>query len=423
MPPTAQSRARTGADASRLPSLTGMRIIAAVMVFAFHANYQFPFTDKHAASTFNRIFALGGSTGVGFFFILSGFVLTWSARSTDTTVRFWRRRVVKIFPNHLITFLAAALIFINAGTALGGWKAVPSFFLLQAWFPQPDIASAMNPVAWSLSAELLFYLSFPFLVRAVNRVKPQHLWLWAAGVVGVIFTIPLIASTFPDGAHVVWGPVTKWQGWLVYMSPPVRMLEFIFGIFLARIVQTGRWIKLPLLPAAVIAVATYYFAWNASWMYNHVAVMVIPLGLLIAAGAQADIDGTFSPLRNRPMVWLGNVSFAFYLWHALVLTELSRHTHDLTTRHGIGGGLAYLGIGFAITLVLSGAMYTFVEEPAMRRWSRPKSARTAAAPSRIVARSVPAEAEAAADASAESEPVAGLVAAEPGPEQDVRTRP
>ncbi|MET8447979.1 acyltransferase [Streptomyces sp. NPDC005209] len=408
MSPTAETRLRAGEDASRLPSLTGMRIIAALMVFAFHANYQFPFADKDTASTFNRIFALGGSTGVGFFFILSGFVLTWSARPSDTTVRFWRRRLVKIFPNHLVTYIAAALLFLNAGTALGGWKAVPSLFLIQAWFPQVDIASAMNPVAWSLSAEFLFYLSFPFLLRWISRIKPQHLWLWAAGIVGVIFTIPMITWTFPDGPHIIWGPVTKWQGWLVYMSPPARMLEFTFGILLARIVQTGRWFKLPLLPAAAIAAVTYWFAYHASWTYSHVAVMVIPLGLVIAAGAQSDIDGKFSVLRTKPMVWLGNVSFAFYLWHALVLTELSRHTQDLKQNHGIGGGLAYLAIGFAITLVLSWGLYSLVEEPAMRRFAKPKAARAQASRSQIVARSVPGETTAAAP--------------QREPEQDVRTQ-
>ena len=419
MAPTATTRLRNDTDASRLPSLTGMRIIAALMVFAFHANYQFPFTDPDTARTFNRVFALGGSTGVGFFFILSGFVLTWSARPSDTTVRFWRRRLVKIFPNHLVTYAAAALLFLNAGTALGGWKAVPSLFLLQAWFPQVPIASAMNPVAWSLSAEFLFYLSFPLLLRVITRIKPARLWLWAALVVGAIFMIPVITWTFPDGPHIIWGPVTQWQGWLVYMSPPARMLEFTFGILLARIVQTGRWIRLPLLPAAVLAAVVYALAWHASWSYNHVAVMVIPLGLVIASAAQADIDGTFSPLRNRPMVWLGNVSFAFYLWHALVLTELSRHTQDLKQQHGTAGGLAYLALGFTITLALSWALYSLVEEPAMRRWARPKAARTqTVTPSPIVARSLPTQ-PAAAPPQPQPEPeLAAGAAAPPAPDPE-----
>ncbi|MFE9258767.1 acyltransferase family protein [Streptomyces sp. NPDC006879] len=350
-----------------------MRIIAALLVFAFHAGFQYPFPDKGLTQGFQRVFGLGGAAGVGFFFILSGFVLTWSARSSDTTTRFWRRRLVKVFPNHLVTFAAAALLLLNAGSALGGWKAVPSFFLLQAWFPQVDVASAMNPVAWSLSAELLFYLSFPFLLRGINRIRPQRLLLWAGGTVTLIFCVPMIAWTFPEGPDIIFGPVSQWEGWLVYMSPPARMLEFTFGMLLAELVMHGLWLRIGLLPATGIAVVAYWLAWSASWTYAHVAVMVLPLGLVIAAGAQADVTGRRSVLRSRPMVWLGNVSFAFYLWHALVLGEVSRQTGALRQSYGVAGGFAYLAIAFAVTLLLAWALYTLVEEPVMRRFG---SART-----------------------------------------------
>ena len=76
---------------SRLPSLTGMRFFAALMVFAFHAIVLNPFTSEGAQTVTNTVFGGGGFTGVTFFFILSGFVLTCAVRPRDSAPRFWRR--------------------------------------------------------------------------------------------------------------------------------------------------------------------------------------------------------------------------------------------------------------------------------------------------------------------------------------------
>ncbi|MGV9878699.1 acyltransferase family protein [Streptomyces sp. NPDC003006] len=69
----------------RLPSLTGMRFIAALLVFLAHISienlWDEPEVNDSLTHTVNRL----GWVGVGFFFILSGFVLTWSARPQDTT--------------------------------------------------------------------------------------------------------------------------------------------------------------------------------------------------------------------------------------------------------------------------------------------------------------------------------------------------
>src|SRR4051794_6620867 len=91
---------------SRLPALTGLRFVAALMVFMFHAINAFIFADKNVQSGFDRLFHQAAS-GVSFFFVLSGFVLTWAVRPTDSIGAFLRRRVVRIYPNHLVTYVVA----------------------------------------------------------------------------------------------------------------------------------------------------------------------------------------------------------------------------------------------------------------------------------------------------------------------------
>jgi peptidoglycan/LPS O-acetylase OafA/YrhL len=73
------------------------------------------------------------------------------------------------------------------------------------------------------------------------------------------------------------------------------------------------------------------------------------------------------------MVWLGNVSFAFYLWHRLVLI----YGHRMLGVGRTWGSAEVLGLsvaGFAVALLLAWLTFEYVEKPAMRRWSRPRSA-------------------------------------------------
>ena len=130
---------RAATRPSRLPTLTGMRFIAAAMVFLFHANLEGLFASPEAGGTFNAIASQGGWTGVGFFFILSGFVLTWAARPGDSTPRFWRRRFFKIYPNHLVTFIAALLLLTVVAQEIGRELAGD---------PQPAAAAVLVPGRW-----------------------------------------------------------------------------------------------------------------------------------------------------------------------------------------------------------------------------------------------------------------------------------
>lgn len=353
---------------SRLPSLTGMRFLAAVAVFFFHAIYENLFRDPGAQNVFATIFGQGGWTGVGFFFVLSGFVLTWSARPGDTPRRFWRRRLVKVYPNHLVTFVAALVLLGTAGAALTPLGTLPNLFLLQSWFPQLDVQVSANPVAWSLSCEALFYLSFPLWFRLLDKVPAGRLWAGVGAVTAAAFCVPVVAGLLPDEPVLPWAPVSEWQFWFVYVLPPVRMLDFVLGILLALIVGKGRWIGLRTVPAALLVLAAYVVADQGPWTYGLVAVPLLPLGLVIAAAAVADVEGRRSLLSTRAMVWLGELSFAFYLWHRLVLIHGHRWLGEGRS-WSTPAALGVLALMLAVTLALSWLLNTWVERPMMRRWA------------------------------------------------------
>lgn len=229
----------------RLNSLTGFRYIAAALVFMFHASLTKiigfnPFQDTEIISEMQRLFSVGGWTGVSFFFVLSGFVITWSARRNDTLVAFWRRRLMKIYPNHVVTFALAMLLFAAPVTAISAW--LPNLLLLHAWFPSIDIFLSVNGPSWSLCIELLFYLAFPFMLRWLWNVPEERLWASAGLTVVSLVAVQLgIHYLISDQPHISQYPISLDQWWLAYYFPPFRLFEFVLGMIMARILMAGRW--------------------------------------------------------------------------------------------------------------------------------------------------------------------------------------
>ncbi|WP_326810371.1 acyltransferase family protein [Streptomyces scopuliridis] len=132
------------APGSRLPSLTGLRFVAAALVFLHHAIYTNVFADPDVVRVFHDLFINTGQMGMAFFFVLSGFMLTIAARPGDTTRRFLRRRLVKIYPNHVVTFLLAAVLIIPA---LHWTEVAPNLLLVQTWWPRYENLFSGNPLS------------------------------------------------------------------------------------------------------------------------------------------------------------------------------------------------------------------------------------------------------------------------------------
>ncbi|WP_425555526.1 acyltransferase family protein [Kitasatospora kazusensis] len=364
------------------------------MVFLFHSSLSNPAITPYSgrtATAVGHVFSRFGGVGVSFFFVLSGFVLFWSSKPGADNGRFWSRRAVKLFPNHLVTFAAAMALYAGATTALQDW--IPNVLLLQAWVPRFSAFFGVNIPSWSLSCELFFYLCFPLLARGIRKIAPGRLWLWAGLVAALVICLPAIATALIHGGPMAPNfAASVYRYWFVYVFPPVRMLEFVLGMLMARIVLTGHWINLRLKPALLIAVAGYLVALSVPPLYGLVAATVIPIALVIPAAATADLQAQSSPFRSRVMVRLGEVSFAFYLVHASVL---------IVGRTAMGGGHYSAPVAFGVLLLLFGISLALawllnvgVENPLMRRLA-PSSA-SAQIPSQRSASAQPANEETAA---------------------------
>ncbi len=368
---------------SRLPTLTGMRMIAAMLVFLLHASLPGFFASQDFTAKYTSVVFQGAWAAVSFFFVLSGFVLTWAARPTDTTRSYYRRRVLKIYPNHIITAgVAALLMFFVVGLNLGTGGDTPgpatvvlNFLLVQSWSPDWMVRTAINPPAWSLSCELLFYALFPLFFVLIKRIRPERLWAWTTGVAAVaVVGVPIVAATLvPHQSPVPGIGLSLEQFWFIIQFPPTRALEFVLGMLLARIVLTGRRLPVSVGGAMALIVGAYLTVPLFPAVISMNALMLIPIGLLVARLAVTDTEKRRTWLSSKVMVRLGEISFAFYLWHMVVLTYGDYFLGD--TAYSTPVAFTVVILLFAVSMALSYLTFTFVEDPIMRKWSRPRSKR------------------------------------------------
>jgi peptidoglycan/LPS O-acetylase OafA/YrhL len=357
-----------------LDTLTGIRGIASMLVYFVHAGMEPVFRQSQINDTMVHLGAGLGEAAVSFFFMLSGFVLVWASRPGDTPRAFWRRRAVKILPNTVVTWTAGLGLMILAGEFAGLWPLLPSLALIHVWIPIESVIAGTDGPAWSLSVEAFFYALFPLALLVVRRIRADRLWRWLFTSAALLAVITLIvAFAVPSEPKALGQDVSLYQFYLLIFLPPVRLIDFVLGMLICRIVTEKLW---PDVSWAWIAGAL-----AAGWAFS--VVLPRPLGfvvpliaanvLLIGKAATLDISHTPSFFTRRSVVWLGDVSFAFYLIHWLVLHY---------GRVFLGGGpwsspvaTAFLVGCLALSLLLAEGLRRWVEMPMMRRYARPATRR------------------------------------------------
>ncbi|WP_418956388.1 acyltransferase family protein [Streptomyces tritici] len=347
--PQDERQRRAARSGGQLPSLTGMRWAAAFMVFLYHVrNFGYYGGEKKALVDW----AFGpGLVGVSFFFILSGFVLAWSARPGDRVLAFLRRRLARVYPVHLVTALAALALGFTVLPKLrpDGWQeVVANLLLVSAW--DHGWWQVVNPVSWSLVSEAFFYLCFPAVYAVLRRFGPRALTAVVVLAVATVVCLPKLQPYLESG-------------FVLNTHPVGRVPEFILGVAVARLVQLGRW-RGPGLEGALALTLIGYF------MYPHIpgsygATTVVGFTLLIAAAAVADIEGRPSMWRGAWLVRLGEWSFSFYMVHLLVLLLTVPLLGD-KPHFGVPMATALTVAVFAVSLALSAALYHWVELPGRR---------------------------------------------------------
>ena len=217
----------TAGSNQRIDSLQAVRAIAFSGIFVYHAIRTFPGSGR-----IYRYIATGpGPWGVSVFFVLSGFLMTYSYwnREPGITLRemalFALKKIRKLYPLHLIMLCVGAAYAIKQGAnpVNLGKDLVKTIPLLQTWFPAGY--QAINTVAWYLSVSLFLYFIFPFLLPAVKRGTVKG----SAGKIAVVYLLQFAIGYYVS--HCTAFDVK----WITYCHPLYRTGDFIIGALTASV--------------------------------------------------------------------------------------------------------------------------------------------------------------------------------------------
>ena len=310
-----------------------------------------------------------GYVGVDFFFLLSGFILTYShglqsERWGVSVKRFYFARFARIYPAYLLTLILAVLLFFGTFRSLRHLAILPvDLLMLQAWSARTILF--LNIPTWTISCEVFFYALFPFLLlRLKPSSRPVALgWVAVLWLLLVAFASAVLYRQF-GLRWSLWAP--EQPSALVFVMNPLAMFpQFLAGILLG-------WIQLrfPLGPRAGLWTALSGSAVVLVCMFfaQHLPDTLLRSGLLLPGFAAALLglatrNGFSRILGAAPLVLLGEASYVFYLLHYLFDRWLSDRFH---------AGESFLDALWksAILLLVSIAVQIAVERPARRRLMR-----------------------------------------------------
>ncbi len=349
----------------RLPRLSALRIFAAVGVVLCHVGYYF--TSVRVL----RKVEVYGYSGVEFFFLLSGFVLTWAWQYRQLELRqFWWRRVAKLYPITLVLMVFAYLALPQYERIPGTKGKVLELTLLQAWWPEQRVYFGGNGVSWSLSCEIFFYLAFPFVLAGLRRLRTRGFWI----VVGVTLTVLVAAPVAASAA----GTAQPMRYWLFFVFPPYQFGFFLIGMLMARSISHG--LRLPR-PTLIFAAALGWLALlvgvGAVYSLDHTHGLPRPLVLLaalpafaglLAAAVSKDLRRQHSFLTSRTLGYLGVVSFELYLVHK-PLFLWAQPIGLWNNSGGLNGSLVFLGF-LGVALLVAIALHHLMQVPIERVLTR-----------------------------------------------------
>jgi exopolysaccharide production protein ExoZ len=260
------------------------RGLAAIAVLLSHSSYA---GVPHPISGY---LFYGGELGVAFFFVLSGFIITYIHADDigipTAAVNFAWRRFIRIFPTYWLVLAIALLLTQFVGNE--AYRAdVTSGFLIKQIFILPG-GRLFIPQAWSLRHELLFYAIFMVAILNV-RVGLLLGLAWLA----VIFYALIFEGIKDDVTRPAWDTLTSHLN-----------LYFFFGIASALAL---RWKMLPHMLLATVLLLIPSFAIQympAVQLFLSVAIVCIAVML--------SENGVKAPALS---LWLGAISYPLYIFH------------------------------------------------------------------------------------------------------------
>jgi peptidoglycan/LPS O-acetylase OafA/YrhL/Tfp pilus assembly protein PilF len=275
----------------------------------------------------------GGFLGVDLFFVLSGFLITsilmqeWDRTKAIRLGKFYLRRILRLAPalSAFVAVVYAATHWLVPGLSdqfQARWALAALLYvsnLLIAYGREYPLGYAS--ICWSLAIEEQFYLLWPLALRTALR----------RGLTGRALAALLLGAIALAGgvrALLLQRGAADPDLWLrVYFAPDTRADSLLWGCLLgllfARWRPPARYARLGMVSASLAALVLARMATTLNIADLVARPWLFTLSALAAAALVLEVvrDGRLSRLLAwRPLVWIGQLSYSLYLWHAVGMT-------------------------------------------------------------------------------------------------------
>jgi peptidoglycan/LPS O-acetylase OafA/YrhL len=367
-----------------------IRLFLALVVAGDHwrviklASFAIPFEDSYK-------FGFNAGYAVMFFYVISGFLITYTlshnySRDLGGSLKFYVNRFIRIFSLYWPLVLVAFLMVNNSWQSFLTWSVpdkLTGIFLLGidwrlsfASYPQTHF-SAMIPgleQAWTLGAELSFYLVAPLLMRS---------WKIGAALLAASFGLRAVFAIALGGEfHQIWS----------YHFVGTTFGFFMLGHLICLAARRWRWLSQPLLGWVIVICSFAMMTFGGSYAgYDTTRFWGAALLFTLA------LPGLFEGTKNiRWMNAAGDLSYPVYLVHTLVLYGLGawllKVSLPLSYLPPVAAGLVSIAIFVLVTTAVAFAAHRLLEVPiarAMHKLSSLRGSRKRLAPPTVTEGNAP----------------------------------
>jgi peptidoglycan/LPS O-acetylase OafA/YrhL len=346
----------------RLPhfaELDGIRGLAALTVFIHH----FFGIGHENADTVINVIASFGYLGVQVFFVLSGFLITSllfiDRRKPHVLRDFYWKRVLRIWP--------ALLIYLCAAYALSPLNQT-AYVVMSLLFVS-NFASLFGTTefggTWSLAIEEQFYLLWPHVIRRcrVNTVFSIGLWVFVISV-SLRTVLPILRN------DTISMPYTPYQCDGLALGALLACQWFAPD----QLERRAKWVS-QLLNGNMAILVWIFLLGLEIWLYPMQGRRNINISIQMTLVTFASYrlialivlkrDRRLSWLGGKPLVLLGSISYGLYLYHGVVLDQISERLGNVNVSHPFATIMRFV-LGLAASIAISFASLRFVELPIRR---------------------------------------------------------
>ena len=328
------------------PSIQILRAVAALAIVLHHGMNEVEGLARQLGSSFSHQYAWPLEAGVDLFFVISGFVMVVASRDffgrASSILPFLRRRLARVVPIYWAVIALYVALLLTAIVPLN--RPMPDVMEIIASFAfipylRPDgFVQPVYGLGWTLNYEMLFYVLFALALPLKRSVAVPV-------VVGALMFLTVIGQFVPAS-----------QTAMYFWTRPI-VLEFGLGALIGQMTLNGLrpargagviMALLALLILVIGKVAPDFIPRERALLYG------LPAALLVLAALA--FDEAFERSDLRPIISLGDASYALYLLHPFVLRALV-----------VVGGTALMRIS-PWAFLLAGALASCLAAMLVWRW-------------------------------------------------------